>query len=85
MDIDVREEEDKLILSPSERNHSLMMVLKRAVWDAGGKAGYNKGHPYEGESGELVVDASSPEDTLDDAIGILQDDLDEFRNAFESS
>lgn len=85
MEVDVREENGKMILSPSERNHSLMNALKRAVWDAGGKSGYNQGHPYEGESGELVVDSDSPGDTLEDAIDILKDDLAEFRDAFDSA
>lgn len=82
MDIDVREEGGKTIISPAERNHTLMTLLKQAVWDAGGKAGYNQGHPYEGDTGELVVDADDPADMLADAAAAVRDDLEEFRDAF---
>ncbi|MDY6769659.1 MAG: hypothetical protein SVU88_01665 [Candidatus Nanohaloarchaea archaeon] len=85
MDADVREEGGKTIISPSERNHTLMTLLKRAVWEADGRAGYNRGHPYEGDTGELVVEADDVAGTVADAIDHARSELDEFRDAFESA
>lgn len=85
MELDVHGEADKTVISPGERNHTLMTLLKQAIWDEGGKAGYNQGHPYEGDAGELVVDASDPQETIKAAVNALRDDLDEFRDAFESA
>ncbi len=85
MDLDVYEENGKTVISPSERSHTLMTVLKQAIWDAGGKAGYNRGHPYEGDTGELVLESDAPADTLDEAISMVQDELEAFQDTFESA
>lgn len=83
MDVDVREEDEKTVLVPSDRNHTLMTVLKQAVWDSGGKAGYNRGHPYEDDTGELVVEAGDTADAVAEAVEAVQDDLDTVRDAFK--
>ncbi|MDY6774327.1 MAG: hypothetical protein SVS85_03945 [Candidatus Nanohaloarchaea archaeon] len=82
MDLDVRKEGGKLVLTPSERNHTLMNLLKQAVWDVGGKAGYNQGHPYEGGGGELVVEGDDPQEVLQNAVDSVEEDLEEFGDAF---
>lgn len=84
MELDIREEEGKLVIAADERNHTLMNFLKRAVWDAEGRAGYNTGHPFEGDAGELVVDGDDPEEVLKDAIQEARERLDEFEDAFGS-
>lgn len=85
MELDVREENGRLVIAPSERNHTLMTLLKQAVWEADGRAGYNTGHPYEGDAGELVVEGDDSAETLHDAIDTVRDQLDEFRDAFDSA
>ncbi|MCJ7478805.1 MAG: hypothetical protein MUP63_01345 [Candidatus Nanohaloarchaeota archaeon QJJ-7] len=82
MELDVREQDGKLIVAPSERNHTMMTLLKQPVWDAGGKAGYNQGHPYEGSGGELVIEAEDPEEVLEEAVETVRDELEEFKDAF---
>lgn len=84
MDIDVRTDDDNLIVSSAEQHHTLMTLLKQAAWDADGKAGYNMGHPFQGET-ELVVSGDDPAGTLQDAIEEVRDQLDAFRGAFEDA
>lgn len=85
MDLEVRDEDGNLIISPEERSHTLMTAVKQVVWQVGGRAGYNKGHPYEDEGGELVVESDDPEETVQEAVEEFRDRLDEFRDAFESA
>ncbi len=85
MDIDVREEGTKTILSPSERSHTLMGLVKRAVWESGGKAGYNQGHPYEEDTGELVIEGDDAAAMVSDAVEQARAELDAFRDAFENA
>lgn len=62
-----------------------MSFVKRAVWQVGGKAGYKQGHPYEGDTGELVVEADDVKATVADAVDQAQSELEEFRDAFENA
>ncbi len=83
MELDVREENGRLIVAPSERNHTLLNFLKREVWNADGKAGYNTGHPFEDDAGELVVEGEDPGEVLMDSVEGARERLDEFESAFE--
>ncbi|MDY6776648.1 MAG: hypothetical protein SVQ76_00920 [Candidatus Nanohaloarchaea archaeon] len=85
MNLDVKDENGKLVIAPSESHHTLMTLIKRSVWDAGGKSGYNTGHPYEDDAGELVVEGDDPAETLKDAVEEARDRLEEFRDEFESA
>ncbi len=84
MDLSVEQEDGRLIVGSENRNHTVLNLIKQAVWDEGGQAGYDRGHPYRGES-RLVITADDPEDVLQDAVTRAQDDLDEFADAFESA
>ena len=84
MDIDIEQHDGKALITSEAQNHTLMTALKQAVWDEGGKSGYNKGHPYAGE-GTLVVEGDDPEATLEAAVERLRNDLDAFLDAFESA
>lgn len=84
MELDVEAADGHLLVKSPDRDHTLLNLLKQAVWDAGGQAGYDKGHPYTGEA-TLVVRGDDPEQTLDDAIDEVTDQLETFRSAFESA
>lgn len=84
MDLTVEQEDDQLVVGSDERNHTVLHLIKQAVWEVGGQAGYDRGHPYRGES-KLVITADNPEDTLQDAIEQVQDDLETFADTFEDA
>lgn len=84
MDLSVEQEDDRLVVGSDGDNHTVMTLLKQAVWDEGGQAGYDKGHPYTGDS-RLVITADDPEQTLDDAVQHVKDQLDEFEDLFDDA
>lgn len=84
MDIDVRRDGDSLIISSAEQHHTLMTALRQAAWDVDGTAGYNRGHPFQGDA-ELVVTGEDAEETVMDAVEKVRDDIAAFRDAFESA
>ncbi len=84
MDIDVRRDGDNLIISSAEQHHTLMTAIKQAAWDVDGRAGYNRGHPFQGDA-ELVVSGDDAEDTVREAVEKVRDDIAAFRDAFESA
>ncbi len=84
MELTVEERDDRVLVHSPDRQHTLLTLLKQAVWDVGGQAGYDKGHEYAGEA-TLVVSGDEPRETLDDAVDAARDELDAFRDAFESA
>ncbi|MFP4038210.1 MAG: hypothetical protein ACLFTA_00305 [Candidatus Nanohaloarchaea archaeon] len=65
-DLDVMEKEGRLLID-TEQNHALGNLLRKAVWENGGEAGYDKGHPL-GDESVLIIDDDAPEETLQDAV-----------------
>lgn len=84
MHIMVEQDDDHVIIGSAERDHTLMSLLKQAVWMEDGQAGYDKGHPYTGSS-KLIINADDPEDVLDAAVDRVRDQLDAFEDAFEDA
>lgn len=72
----------KLILS-IENNHTLSNLLRKALWQVGAEAGYDKGHPYIGNS-KLVIKSEDPKKDLSDAVARVKDDLHDFKQEFEA-
>lgn len=83
MNLSVEQDGDRLIVGSEERNHTVMNLVKQAVWDEGGQAGYDKGHPYRGES-KLVITADNPEDVLEAAVERVKNDLESFTDGFDA-
>jgi DNA-directed RNA polymerase subunit L len=84
MNLSVERDDDRLVVGSEERNHTVLNLIKQAVWDVGGQAGYDRGHPYRGES-KLVVTADDPDETLEDAIEKVQDDVETFIDTFDDA
>lgn len=85
MKLSVEEDADnRLMIGSEDRNHTLLNLLKQAVWDVGGQAGYDKGHPYTGES-TLVITDDDPQTTLEDAVDHARKRLDTFEDAFKDA
>jgi len=72
----------KLILA-LDNNHTLSNLLRKALWQVGAEAGYDKGHPYIGNS-KLVIDSDKPQQALEAAVDSIKEDLQDFRREFES-
>jgi DNA-directed RNA polymerase subunit L len=66
MELDVMEKDGRLLVD-MEQNHAVANLLRKAVWENGGEAGYDKGHPL-GDESVLIIDDGSPEETLQDAV-----------------
>lgn len=84
MELTVEEENDRLLVHSHGRHHTIMNLLRQAVWDVGGKAGYDRGHEYTGDA-TLVVEGDDPGQVLQEAIGHAADELDAFQNAFNNA
>lgn len=66
MELDITEKEDRWIVD-FKQNHTLANLVRKAIWENGGEAGYDKGHPL-GEESHLIVKSDSPEEDLEDAV-----------------
>lgn len=80
MDVEIEKKDDRLILKV-EKNHTLFNLIRKALWEVGAEAGYDKGHPYIGKA-TLVVKDKNPEKKLKEAIIKVKNDLKEFRAEF---
>lgn len=78
MELDVMEKEGRLLID-MEQNHALANLLRKAVWENDGEAGYDKGHPL-GDESVLIIDDESPEDTLQNAVDTAQNWLEDIES-----
>lgn len=76
MEVDFMEKEDRLLVDVKQ-NHALANLLRKAVWDNGGEAGYDKGHPL-GDESVLIIDDQDPESVLEDAVETARTWLEEI-------
>lgn len=82
MDMDVVEKEDRMMLN-LHQNHTLGNLIRKAVWETGGEAAYDKGHPLGGES-TLIIEADDPVEVLEDAVEQAREWIDELGSEAES-
>lgn len=66
MELETVQKEDRLIVD-MQQNHTLANLIRKAIWENGGEAGYDKGHPL-GDESNLIIKDDNPEETLEDAI-----------------
>lgn len=66
MELETVEKDNRLLIDVSQ-NHTLGNLIRKAAWESGGEAAYDKGHPFGGES-TLIVESDSPEEVLEDAV-----------------
>jgi DNA-directed RNA polymerase subunit L len=78
MELDVMEKEGRLLID-MEQNHALANLLRKAVWENDGEAGYDKGHPL-GDESVLIIDDESPENTLQNAVDTAQNWLEDIES-----
>lgn len=78
MKLDVMEKDGRLLID-MEQNHAVANLLRKAVWENGGEAGYDKGHPL-GDESVLIIDDDTPEETLSEAVSTVQDWLEGLKS-----
>lgn len=78
MELDTTEKDGRLLVD-MEQNHALANLLRKAVWENNGEAGYDKGHPL-GDESVLIIETDEPEKTLQDAVETARDWLDELKS-----
>lgn len=77
MEIDTMHKEDRMIVDVNQ-NHTVGNLLRKMVWENGGEAGYDKGHPL-GDESNLVVKSNNPEEVLEEAVESAREHLEELR------
>lgn len=78
MELDTTEKDGRLLVD-MEQNHALANLLRKAVWENEGEAGYDKGHPL-GDESVLIIETDNPEETLQEAVDTARDWLDEIKS-----
>ncbi len=81
MKLRAEQHKDRLILH-MEKNHTVANLLRKTLWEIGSEAGYDKGHPYIGES-TLVIKSKDAKKDLEKALTKIKNDLKEFKVEFE--
>lgn len=66
MELDTTEKEGRLLVDMGQ-NHALANLLRKAVWENDGEAGYDKGHPL-GDESVLIIETDTPKETLEEAV-----------------
>ena len=66
MELDTTEKDGRLLVDMGQ-NHALANLLRKAVWENDGEAGYDKGHPL-GDESVLIIESDEPEQALEDAV-----------------
>ena len=76
MELETVEKEDRLIVD-MQQNHTLANLVRKAIWENEGEAGYDKGHPL-GDESQLIIKSENPEETLQDAVETVRDWMSEL-------
>ena len=72
----------KTVLKSEDKKHTIMNLVKKYLWKTGSEAGYDQGHPYLGGSG-LVINSDTPSEDVDEAVSLLKEDLEDFRQSLK--
>ncbi|QGA80206.1 RpoL/Rpb11 RNA polymerase subunit family protein [Candidatus Nanohalobium constans] len=78
MELETVEKEGRLIVD-MQQNHTLANLIRKAVWENEGEAGYDKGHPL-GDESNLIIKDDNPEQVLEDAIETVREWMDDLED-----
>ncbi len=82
MEVEVKKSDSgKTVVETKEKNHTVMSLFRKYLWDSGVTAGYDEGHPYLGGS-KLVVESEDVEKEFEEAIRDIKSDLKNFKSSF---
>jgi len=72
-------EKDGRMMVDMGQNHTLANLIRKAVWENGGEAAYDKGHPL-GDESNLIIEAENPEEVLEEAVETAREWLKQVEN-----
>lgn len=75
MELESIEKEGRVLLDVKQ-NHTVANLVRKALWETGAEAAYDKGHPL-GDESNLIVESENPKEDLEEAIEIAKGWLDE--------
>lgn len=75
MELETIEKDDRLMIDVKQ-NHTVGNLIRKAVWENGEEAAYDKGHPL-GDESTLIIEGEDPEETLEDAIETAREWMEE--------
>lgn len=78
MELQTTEKEGRLLIN-MEQNHTLANLVRKAVWQTDAEAAYDTGHPL-GDESNLIVESDDPQETLQEAIDVARDWMDEIES-----
>lgn len=76
MELEAVEKDGRLVVDMSQ-HHTIGNLVRKALWEVGAEAAYDKGHPLGGES-SLIVESDSPKEDLKEAIELAREWMDEL-------
>ncbi len=77
----IQQHDDRWVISVTKQ-HTLYNIIRKALWETGAEAGYDRGHPNVGEA-TLVVRDDDPYQAIEKAISKVKNDLRELRAEVE--
>ncbi|MFB6213504.1 MAG: RpoL/Rpb11 RNA polymerase subunit family protein [Candidatus Nanohaloarchaea archaeon] len=78
MELETIEKDDRLMVDVKQ-NHTLGNLIRKAVWENGGEAAYDKGHPL-GDESTLIIEGDELESTLEDAVETAREWMEEIED-----
>ncbi|MCJ7450619.1 MAG: hypothetical protein MUP58_02660 [Candidatus Nanohaloarchaeota archaeon QJJ-9] len=79
MNLKAEEEGNATVLKTEEDKHTVMNLVEDYLWKVGADAGYDKGHPYVGES-KLIINHENPAEAIGNAVEKAKEDLEELKD-----
>lgn len=76
MELETIEKDNRLIVD-MQQNHSIANLIRKAIWENGGEAAYDKGHPL-GDESNLIIESDNPRELLEDAIETAREWMEEL-------
>lgn len=78
MEVNAMQKDDRLVVNMYQ-NHTVANLIRKAAWETGGEAAYDKGHPLDNDS-SLVVEGEDATESLMAAVDQAQEWLDELES-----
>ena len=75
MELEAVEKDGRMIID-ARQNHTVANLVRKAVWENGGEAAYDKGHPLGMES-SLIIDSENPKQILEEAVETAREWMEE--------
>ena len=76
MEIEAIEKDGRMIIDVKQ-HHTVANLVRKALWETGAEAAYDKGHPL-GDESNLIVESDTPKEDLKEAIEIAQGWMDQL-------